>query len=182
MSQSPRLPAPGRLLDRSRPQAHFRAVADLSGVAALRGLTFSHRTLGLGALARVALVCDALAALNTALADGRRSSRSCCPPATARRSTGARGCLGDETSGVRRAGGAQLDAGGSAIVDERTAAARRRRGRHLSACAAGLESLALGEAEILGQARTALEQATSAGPFLRGVVVAALQDRRHGAR
>lgn len=52
---------------------------------------------------------------------------------------------------------------------------------HLFRVCSGLESMVLGEAEILGQVRTAMEQATGAGSFLRGVFTAAIRTGR-GAR
>jgi glutamyl-tRNA reductase len=53
--------------------------------------------------------------------------------------------------------------------------------RHLFRVCSGLESMVLGEAEILGQVRAAMEQATGAGSFLRGVFTAAIRTGR-GAR
>ena len=53
--------------------------------------------------------------------------------------------------------------------------------RHLFRVCSGLESMVLGEAEILGQVRTAMEQSTGAGSFLRGVFTAAIRTGR-GAR
>ena len=53
--------------------------------------------------------------------------------------------------------------------------------RHAFRVCSGLESMVLGEAEILGQVRTAIEQSTGAGSFLRGVFTAAIRTGR-GAR
>jgi len=53
--------------------------------------------------------------------------------------------------------------------------------RHLFRVCSGLESMVLGEAEILGQVRAAMEQAVGAGSFLRGVFTAAIRAGR-GAR
>lgn len=49
---------------------------------------------------------------------------------------------------------------------------------HLFRVCSGLESIVLGEAEILGQARGAMEQSASAGSFLRGVFTAAIRTGR----
>jgi glutamyl-tRNA reductase len=53
--------------------------------------------------------------------------------------------------------------------------------RHLFRVCSGLESMVLGEAEILGQIRSATERASGAGTFLRGVFTAAIRTGR-GAR
>jgi glutamyl-tRNA reductase len=53
--------------------------------------------------------------------------------------------------------------------------------RHLFRVCSGLESMVLGEAEILGQVRAAMEQAAGSGSFLRGVFTAAIRTGR-GAR
>ncbi|HYB95188.1 MAG TPA: glutamyl-tRNA reductase [Vicinamibacterales bacterium] len=50
--------------------------------------------------------------------------------------------------------------------------------RHLFRVCSGLESMVLGEAEILGQARVAMEQSSGAGSFLRGVFTAAIRTGR----
>ncbi len=50
--------------------------------------------------------------------------------------------------------------------------------RHLFRVCSGLESVVLGEAEILGQARAAMEQAPGAGKFLKGIFTAAIRTGR----
>jgi glutamyl-tRNA reductase len=50
--------------------------------------------------------------------------------------------------------------------------------RHLFRVCAGLESMVIGEAEVLGQARAALEASPGAGPFLTGVFRAAVRAGR----
>lgn len=52
---------------------------------------------------------------------------------------------------------------------------------HVFRVCSGLESMVLGEAEILGQIRNAIEQSPGAGTFLRGVFTAAIRTGR-GAR
>ena len=49
---------------------------------------------------------------------------------------------------------------------------------HLFRVCSGLESLVLGEAEILGQVRTAMEMCPGAGPFVAGVFRAAIRTGR----
>lgn len=53
--------------------------------------------------------------------------------------------------------------------------------RHLFRVCSGLESVVIGEAEILGQARVAMEQASGSGSFLKGIFTAAIRAGR-GAR
>jgi glutamyl-tRNA reductase len=50
--------------------------------------------------------------------------------------------------------------------------------RHAFRVCSGLESMVLGEAEILGQVRSAMEQSPGAGSFLRGVFTAAIRTGR----
>jgi len=77
--------------------------------------------------------------------------------------------------------GATLPSAGELIRDASTRLAGEDAARHLFRVCSGLESMVLGEAEILGQARAAMEQASLAGSFLRGIFTAAIRAGR-GAR
>lgn len=50
--------------------------------------------------------------------------------------------------------------------------------QHLFRVCCGLESMVIGEAEILGQVRSAMEQSAGSGAFLRGVFTAAIRTGR----
>lgn len=50
--------------------------------------------------------------------------------------------------------------------------------RHLFRVCSGLESMVLGEAEILGQVRAAMEQSPQAGSFLKGIFTAGIRTGR----
>jgi glutamyl-tRNA reductase len=158
------------------PAEHFRAVADLSGLQALRALTFNHANLGIGGLAHVALAPDALAALNHSLAhaDIEAFTLTTCN----RTEIYWRARVPGDDERVRALVGAQLDEVGAALAREAHVLRGRAAAQHLFRVCCGIESLALGEAEILGQARAALDGANAISPFLRGVVVSALRTGR----
>jgi glutamyl-tRNA reductase len=158
------------------PAQHFRAVADLSGLQALRALTFNHANLGIVGLAHVALAPDALAALNQSLAqaDIEAFTLTTCN----RTEIYWRACVPGDDERVREQVGAQLDEIGAALARDTHVLRGRAAARHLFRVCCGIESLALGEAEILGQARAALEGTNAISPFLRGVVVSALRTGR----
>jgi hypothetical protein len=122
---------------------HFRAVADLSGLAALRALSFNHRDLGLQALAHVALAPDALAGLQASLA-GADIEAFVLP--TCNRTEiywRARGSADDER--VRALVSAVLNESGAALARVRPTLSGRGAAEHLFRVCCGLESLALGE-------------------------------------
>ena len=143
-----------------------------SGLKALRAITVNHRTVGIGTLADTRSTPRRAAALHTQLATSGIESfvlATCNRTEVYWRS---RGGLDDET--VTRAF-SQAAAGPRPMTGFLCGSAAA---THLFRVCAGLESLVLGEAEILGQVRAALDASPGAGPFLRGVVQAALRAGR----
>jgi glutamyl-tRNA reductase len=150
---------------------HFHAVAHYSGLSALRAITFNHRNVGVGAMQQLAVGCDTSMALHHALSVAGVESFVL---ATCNRTElywRAR-VPGDNEAVARTLGHTRGALAGSTRLSGRATAV------HLFRVCAGLESLVLGEAEILGQVRASLEACTGAGPFLKGVVRAALRAGR----
>lgn len=142
----------------------------------LRARSLNHRGLGLQALQDAALDCHGAAALHDALtATGVESVVL----VTCNRTEVfwcARG-PGDDTL-VEAACDAVAGPDGPGVWDRATRLEGEAVAWHLFRVCAGLESLVQGEAEILGQVRGALDACSGAGPFLRGVVQAALRAGR----
>jgi glutamyl-tRNA reductase len=151
--------------------ARFPAVAASGSLAALRALTLNHRTVGLGALADSAFSMDRASALHARLHARRIPSLvlATCNRTELYWRMGAPGDDEAATAAFVEAAGAHclpVRLQGAAVAD------------HLFRVCSGLESLVLGEAEILGQVRAALDACRGAGPFLTGVVRAALRTGR----
>jgi glutamyl-tRNA reductase len=161
--------APRPLSPRAASTAAGLAAAPL---AALRARTVCHRTVGLDVLPRHALDAAGARALREHLDAAGLASFVL---ATCNR-----------TEVYWRAAGPDDDAAIARAIDSATAApgeagrllTGRAAAEHLFRVCAGLESLVLGEAEILGQVRTAVEASPGAGPFLQGVARAALRAGR----
>lgn len=158
------------------PEVNFHAVASVSGIASLRAFSISHHTAGLTRLQDLTIDSEAASQLHAQLgADGIESVViSTCNRAElywrARASENDHTVVAAlaQTIGVApetlRAVAAQLSGDAAAT--------------HLLRVCCGLESLVLGEAEILGQVRAALETSPHAGPFLDGVFRTALRTGR----
>jgi glutamyl-tRNA reductase len=157
------------------PHVHFHAVAAHSGLAALRAFTVNHRNAGLGALQHASMTCEAAMRLH-----GELSTRDIesVVIATCNRTElywRARVPGDDETAAAVFAQAFGIDSphalAGFRLSGETAAT-------HLFRVCCGLESFVLGEAEILGQVKAALEACTGAGAFLEGVFTAAMRAGR----
>lgn len=150
---------------------HFHAVARYSGLASLRAVTINHRNVGIGALPRHTVGCDTAAAVHEDLTAAGVESfvlATCNRTELYWRAQ----VPGDDEAVMQAIARAVCVPDGASRLTGRAAAA------HLFRVCAGLESLVLGEAEILGQVRAALDACSGTGPFLKGVVQAALRAGR----
>ena len=150
----------------------------MGALDALRVFSLSHRTCGLPALGGVVAHGDA-ARLHTSLTSAGIESivlSTCNRFEVYWRSPGA---AADQTVDAMLA--ATLPLAQELLHSGSIQFAGDDAARHLFRVCSGLESMVLGEAEILGQVRAAMDQAAGAGSFLRGVFTAAIRAGR-GAR
>lgn len=153
----------------------FHSAASAS-VAPLRAISISHRTVGLGALPGVSLGCDAAMALHGALSGGGTHSVVLVTCNRTEVYWQSRGAAHDHD--VRALVADALGAPGARVVGAAGTLAGAAAARHLMRVCAGLESLVVGEAEVLGQVRAALDACPGAGAFLTGIVLAAVRAGR----
>ncbi len=154
-------------------QAHFHAVASFSGLAALRALTINHHNAGFTGLQDLSLDADAASDLHRRLFDRQMESfvvRTCNRTELYWRAR----VPGDDECAVA-AFAATLGIEEAVLATVATRIVGEQAAQHLFRVCCGLESLVLGEAEILGQVRAALDAAPHAGQFLTGVVRAAVR-------
>ena len=157
-------------------EAHFRAVAALSGLAALRALTLNHRNLGVDTLPHVALSADALTGLHRSFA---AAAVEAFVLATCNRTEIYwRASVPGDDERVREIVAAGLGGPAALVLRDCATLHGRAAASHLFRVCSGIESLVLGEAEILGQVRAALDASPACGPFLHGVVLSALRAGR----
>lgn len=147
-----------------------------SALAPLRAITLSHHTVGLGALPAFSLGCDQAMALNAAVTAGGIPSVVL---ATCNRTEIYWQTCGTTDDGVVRTLVTQaLGPASQMVLAARPPLTGAAAAAHLMRVAAGLESLVVGEAEVLGQVRAALEACPGAGPFLAAVFHAAIRAGR----
>lgn len=149
---------------------------DLADAAPLHLLTLNHRDIGLKALASLPAGCEWTGALHDSLSRLGIESvviTTCHRAEVYWRSRGAADNAEVERAFVRfaRVDDAWLRESARRLQGERAF-------RHLFRVACGLESVVLGEAEILGQIRSAVEACDGAGSWLKAVFCAALRAGR----
>ena len=152
---------------------HFHAVAAFSGLAALRVFTINHHNAGLVGLQDLSIEPDAALYLHEELS---RHGIESVVLRTCNRTElywHARVPGDDERPGAALAGTLGIDEASLTNVASRLSGEAA--ATHLFRVCCGLESLVLGEAEILGQVRSALDACAASGPFLDGVFRAALR-------
>ncbi len=157
------------------PERPLAPARRLAGVQALRALSINHRTAPIAALERMALSATALADLHESF---REQGLEAVVLSTCNRSElysyAARPADHARAEGLLMAAAGR----GAPARGHFAEAAALEAATHLFRVAAGLESLVVGEAEILGQVRTAIEAAEAAGTagfFLSGLFRAALR-------
>jgi glutamyl-tRNA reductase len=142
-------------------------------LAALRALTINHRNAGLAGLQELSVDADGATDLHKRLFDRQMESvvvRTCNRTELYWR---ARGASDDHSASSALAEAIGIDE--AALAAAATRLTGEHAAQHLFRVCCGLESLVLGEAEILGQVRTALDASPHAGQFLTGVVRAAVR-------
>jgi len=155
---------------------HFHAVASYSGLAALRGLTINHHNAGMIGLQHLSIDTDAAARLHNQLS--ARGIESIVLRTCNRTEIYWRARVAGDDEAVSSAFATAIGLTESVLPDVATKLSGETVATHLFRVSSGLESLMLGEAEILGQVRTALESCSGAGIFLDGVFRAALRTGR----
>ena len=150
--------------------------ASIDGLSPLRVLSISHRTHGMTKLASVAATPAAAASLHASLTSHGIDSvvfTTCNRVELYWRSRMPQDdVVASGTLAAAIGSGADTLLGPSAwLVGERAA-------HHLFRVCAGLESVVIGEAEVLGQARAALDASRGSGRFVSGVFRAAIRAGR----
>lgn len=147
----------------------------MSALSALRVFSLSHRTCGLSALAGVIASGDVAALRASIAASGVPAIvLSTCNRFEVYWQSREHG----DDQMIASAIAASLPRAGDVLRDGTLQLSGEDAARHLFQVCSGLESMVLGEAEILGQARTAMELGVTAGKFLKGVFTSAIRTGR----
>ena len=157
-------------------QVHFQAVAAFSGLAALRALSINHRHADLSALQALSLGCEPIMRVHEELT--ARGIESFVLATCNRTEVYWRAQVPGDDEAVRELLAGETGATAVALGALAVELAGEAAAQHLFRVCCGLESLVLGEAEILGQIRAALDASKGASRFLQGVVQAAMRTGR----
>jgi glutamyl-tRNA reductase len=144
-----------------------------NGLAGLRALTVNIHNAGLNGLQDLSIDADRAAVLHRQLFD--REIESVVVRTCNRTEVYWRSRAQDDDDATSAAFAQTLGIDDVALNAMSTRLAGEAAAHHLFRVCCGLESLVLGEAEILGQVRSALDASTHAGPLLTGVVRAAIR-------
>ena len=147
-----------------------------NGLGALKALSINHRTCGLPGLAGVSAGADGARAVHGALT--ARGVASVVLATCNRTEVYWRATNSGDGEAAMDVLARVLETPAAALAQQSVSLEGEAVAAHLFRVCCGLESLVLGEAEILGQARSAVESCPSGGPFLHGVFRAAIRAGR----
>ncbi|OFW38241.1 MAG: glutamyl-tRNA reductase [Acidobacteria bacterium RIFCSPLOWO2_12_FULL_67_14b] len=139
----------------------------------MRVLSISHRTHGMDGLAALAATPSAAAALHASMTS--HGIESVMLTTCNRVELYWRSRTPQDDLVATGSLAAAIDAGAEGLVRQSSWLAGDAAAHHLFRVCAGLESVVIGEAEVLGQARAALEASHGAGRFVTGVFQAAIR-------
>ena len=158
------------------PETLSASVPSIDGLAPLRAVSISHRTHGIDGLTTLAGGPAAIADVRAALAS--RGIEAVLLVTCNRLELYWRSRTPQDDVVVSGSLAAALGANAGDLGGRASWLTGERAAHHLFRVCAGLESVVIGEAEVLGQARTALETAAGAGRLVGGVFRAAIRAGR----
>ena len=156
--------------------ASDRSATVPSELAPLRVRSINHRTQGLAGLAALAVTPGSAAALHGSLST--HGIDSVVLPTCNRLELYWRSRTPQDDAVATGSLAAAIGSGAEAVAGQSSWLTGDAAATHLFRVCAGLESVVLGEAEVLGQVRAALDACPGAGPLLTGVFRAAIRAGR----
>ena len=150
--------------------------ASVDALSPLRVLSISHRTHGMAKLASVAATPEAAASIHASLTS--HGIDSVVLPTCNRLELYWRSCMPQDDVVATGTLAAAIGSGAEPLLGTSAWLVGERAAHHLFRVCAGLESVVIGEAEVLGQVRAALEASHGSGRFVSGVFRAAIRAGR----